>query len=488
MALKQNPGFLAALGLEVKPEEVAREQRQVATENALNLVDRMNYKFPSERSASQIGAMLGAGLMTRKPQLTPEMEVKKAATDAAQLRINNWRKENPDAPAEDQQLEYMRIVADEAFKYGFPDIGAEAAAQYSQAKKMKEKQAYELNRLKNESEASELLPDQAAANLKNTKASAIRQSGAGLQDIWMYGETDPNKGLYAYVNEDGSVELPDGTRLAMGEYTTKPPTRPDAWGRGGRGAGFGATNTEMGEIRALATALDRRGRTMLEVIGVLSESRDKTGTMIAAGNAGKVASFVNRWSNDLYNIVGATGAFTAQDKDGNEYTLDTTSGRQRFAKQYAQQLDSAMPAALRQSAELADRYRALMVELMYIEARTQESGAKQFSDSDVQRAAEMVGANLNDPVAIKKILMSSYNRAYDTLDFTIGNFDPEFRDKIITPGNQSRLRQQRYEVEGAFNSAFPDTTPERGVGPTASEPDAEGWVTVNGVRMRPKAQ
>ena len=445
MALQQNPGFLSALGLNIDPEAIRKQQLQDRQALALNMAQSNNYRTSYEQQASNIGALLGARL-AKGEGLTEDQKTKLAAQETAKVRMADWLKENQDASSAEKHEAFMKITSESAFAHGLSEIGAEAGAQYEDALKSRRAKELELAKL-------EYAPDQAAANLEQTKASTDLARGTGkLVPVWAHGASDPNSSTMAYIDPETheAVNVKTGERVPPGEYTTNEPTRPDAFGRGGSRAGFG-TLAEYGKVRDMFSGLYRRSQSMAGLKKILDESVDNSGTIAATGVAGRLAAGVSRWSNDLYNIMGlvaggSAGEFTAVGKDGKAYSIDSTVGRRRFADQYADKIDSFLPPELIKAGELSDRWRSLVVELLYIEARSSEEGARQFSDADVERMAEQVGANVNNPEALRKILMSSYDRAYDRAFYTLSMYDPSVRGEIVNMDAIEALQKQREEL------------------------------------------
>jgi hypothetical protein len=382
--------------------------------------------------------------------LTQDQETKVRAAEAANKRMEEWMKSNAEAPTADREEAYLGFVADEAFRNGLSDIGTSASAQLDDRRKTRRLQDVEL-------EAAGLKVPQMKANLDQTKASTDQARGVGgFRDVYSFGETNPNKGRYAYIDPatGDALTAPGGEVLhKAGQYTDKPPQRPDLFGRGGRAAGFAATPTELGGVREAHAALYRRGATLNEMRDVLEESIDNTGTLAATGNAGKLTAWVGRWANDFNNILAASGfsgQFTAVDKDGNEYSIDSPSGRAKLRLQYQDIMTKYLPPEFRKNAELSSRWTSLMTEMMYLEARSMEPGSKQFSDADIQHMAAMIGANINNPETLSKIILSSYERAYNDLEFRMQMYPEAVRGTIVNPevrtglGEQYRTTKERW--------------------------------------------
>lgn len=456
MAMQQNPGFLAALGLDVNKEEILRQQKRQQQADAIGLAESLGHKTAHEQGAANIGALLGARLA--KPEgLTSDQENKVRAAEAADKRMQEWMRANDKADPASREEAYLGFVADEAFRNGLADVGTQASTQLDERRKLRKLQAVEL-------EAAGLKVPQLEANLKQTRASAdVTRGVGGFRDVYAYGENDPNKGRYAWIDPATGDALtgPGGQVLhKAGQYTDQAPTRPDVWGRGGRGAGFGATNTEMGGVREAHAALYRRGATLNEMRDVLEESIDNTGTLAATGNAGKLTAWVGRWANDFNNIMAASGfggELSVVGRDGKPYSIDSPSGRAQFRQQYKGILEAALPPEFRKNGELASRWTSLMTEMMYLEARSMEPGSKQFSDADIQHMAAMIGANINNPATLQKIVMSSYERAYGDLEYRMQMYPPSVRDVVITQESRDRLDKQYADTKGRWEQPLVET-------------------------------
>jgi hypothetical protein len=429
------------MGLDVDRDAILKAQKRQQQADALGLVESMGYSTPYEQSAGNIGALLGARLA--KPEgLTPDQERKALAAEASNKRMEEWLRQNDKATPADREDTYMQFVSEEAFKYGLPEIGAQAAGAVDERAKLRKLQQIEM-------EAAGLKVPMMQDDRATTQQSRYKT-------IWNFGETNPNKGRRAYLDPATGDALagPGGPVIAKsGEFTDNEPTRPDIFGRGGRGAGFGATPTEMGGVRDMHGALYRRGETLDEMRNVLEESLDNSGTLAATGNAGKLTAYVSRWANDVFNVMqvsGFGGDFTAVGKDGKPYSIDTVEGRRQLGAQYQATMEKYLPPEFRKNAELSRRWTALVTELLYLEARASEPGSKQFSDADIERMAAIVGANINSPGALSAIIMSSYDRAYSDLEYRMQMYPAAVRDVIVTDDSRTKLAEQRERVRARW--------------------------------------
>lgn len=474
MAQPPRMGFLAELGLNVDREAIAKAQKQQQMADALGLAESVGYKTAHEQTAGNIGALLGARL-SKPDGLTPDQERRAKAAEAANKRMEEWVRANAASAPADREEKYMEFVADEAFRNGLPEVGTQASTALDERRKVRRLQEVELELAGLKVPAAKLDMDATRANIDQS-----RDTGR-YKTIWRYGENNPNAGRRAYMDPATGDALagPGGPVIAKaGEYTDKAPERPDAWGRGGRGAGFGATNTEMGKVRDAYAALYRRGNTLDEMRTVLEESIDTTGTLAATGNAGKLVAWTSRLGNDIYNMMsaaGMAGEFTALGADGKEYSLDTSSGRQKLAAQYKSTILQFLPEQFHKTGQQADKWASLVTELMYLEARSAEAGAKQFSDKDIEAMAAIIGANVNDPKALRDILLSSYNRAAADLEYSMLRYPPQVRNLIVDPEAQMRLDEQRAEVLARWEQPLGGTdafTPDKPKGKETPEETA----------------
>jgi hypothetical protein len=462
MAMEQNPGFLAALGMNLDRGTLLEEQRKRQYAEQLALTNQVEYETPYERQAAQAGAILGANLFGDK-NLPPEQEAMLRAQDEAGRRMEEWLAKNKDVPVDQREEAHLGFVAEEAYRNGLHEIGTRASTALEERRKIRLIQGYEL-------EAAGLKP--AGARLDNESKQALiddRTGVAGFRTLYKHGETDPNKGRYLYIDRasGNALDRPGGqVVLKAGEYSDQTPDRPDAFGRyrsgggSGGGSGFKATPTEFKDVREAHAGLFRRSTNLEEMRDVLEESIDTTGTLSATGNAGKVTAYVSRWANDLNNILqasGFAGEFTAIDENGDEYSIDSSAGRQQLAKQYRSTISSFLPPEFRKSAGQAARWSSLVTEMLYLEARAMEPGSKQFSDADIQHMAKLVASNVNNPETLSKIILSSYNRAFDDLDSRMLMYPEGVRTSIVTPEYRQMLQQKREQVTARWGQPLVET-------------------------------
>jgi hypothetical protein len=453
MANGNTPGILGQYGLNLDEEAILKAQRQEQQAQALGFASSLGLGSSSERGAANIGALLGARIS--KPEgLTSDQQRRVAAAKAAEERTNEWRKQNASADVNEQQTMYKRYLGEEAFRAGLPDVGAQIMSDLDTESRARRLQDMQFEKLGYDVEEARYGPDRARAALASTEQQTLASMKFNQADtVFEFGEQDPNKGVSAFIDEQGNAIMynPDGSVREVkpiGTYTRLRPDRPTA-GRGG--AGYG-TPTEYKEVRASALAVLAKGEVMGEMKGLLQESYDKNGNLALMGRGGRIVGAAGRISNDIYNVMShlpGAGGFTAVDKNGDEYSIDTASGRKKFERQNAAKADDYLSKYLPvgTTPSQVERYRALMTELMYIEARSQESGARQFSDADIERAAAMVGDAVNNPGALQQILGSSYMRAFTKLENLIEMYDPKVHGEIITRDTADKLYTQKRSIQ-----------------------------------------
>jgi hypothetical protein len=62
----------------------------------------------------------------------------------------------------------------------------------------------------------------------------------------------------------------------------------------------------------------------------------------------------------------------------------------------------------------------------------------------------IVGANINSPQALSKIVMSSYDRAYSDLEYRMQMYPEQVRSGIITDESRTKLAEQRERVRARW--------------------------------------
>ena len=102
--------------------------------------------------------------------------------------------------------------------------------------------------------------------------------------------------------------------------------------------------------------------------------------------------------------------------------------------------------------------------------------------------ARIVGEGVNNPEALRKIVLGSYERSMDNFEYMMLQFPPEERMRVMTPEAYRVLQDQRQEVSDLFGQPFGAAAVEGGTAPAQSGGGASGgWVDAgDGVRVRPK--
>jgi hypothetical protein len=138
------------------------------------------------------------------------------------------------------------------------------------------------------------------------------------------------------------------------------------------------------------------------------------------------------------------------------------------------------PEGLRDVRLYQDTFRALgvqnaelqsaLLDLAYATATAREPG--KLTDADVQRAMQTLGANLQDPQAMRQVLRGAVKRS--RMDY-----DAQERTYMGAFGDNLNLTPARFREIPPLDGAAPAG------GAPQTQQDADGWVTLpSGIRVR----
>lgn len=141
------------------------------------------------------------------------------------------------------------------------------------------------------------------------------------------------------------------------------------------------------------------------------------------------------------------------------------------------------PEGLRNVTQYQDTFRSLgvqnaqlqsaLLDLAYATAQSREPG--RLTEADIDRSLRTIGANLQDPLAMRQVLRGAVDRA--TRDYRA--FEKTMLDAY---GDNLNLQPGQFPEISPIDGAAPAPQPDAGA-PAADEGD--GWVTLpNGVRVR----
>jgi hypothetical protein len=437
-------GLFAELGMDFDPDAELRSQQEAANRRSLGLVhDR--FRNPGVQGAANIGALLGAKV-AGVPGLTPQQQQAETIKQETKAGIDKWLEVNPGASEVDKAAQFEQQLASSAFKNGRGDLAAPLLQKIDADKKAREQQRLNLELLGIRRDTERLQYDRLKTPYKRDS----------IETIYKYGEKDPMKGTTAYIAEDGTAELADGTKIPLGEYTMDRPLDPS---RGGYGAG-NINKSDVAGLQERLTGLFSRGKTIGEVWDVTKEAYAAGLGAAPTGRAGDFASWVDRGVNDLSNLftVMGNGPTTSVGPDGKSIGLETSSGRKKYADSNRSFVEQYLPANLPKTAQLNERYSALVTNLAWASALSKQPG-RAISDADMKMEMQLVAKGLNNPQTVKQILLGGYSRALEDMNFRLAMLAPEDRYRVDPNNTLTQIRQVHAELMSDMDAPLPGTNP-----------------------------
>lgn len=446
----ENMGLLSQYGLDLNREDLQMQDLRRRQSIGLQLADGLGLRGTAERGGAQTGALLAAALQNRNYSPTDDQNNRIAAARDTQKAMEGWLAQNPEATASDRAMKYQEFLAENAFRYGLPDVGTSVLTQLDEKRRLRQKQDLEFENLGIENRIS-----------KATEKDRIEQSRLNLQkgklvpEAYVVGSSNPNSTVSGILQDDYSLLTGDGRRIPAGSWHTSRPMAPSQMGGGGSGSRWTLTPTEAGFLRNSLQAVDNQLRKTIEIDDLFLEFGKNPGQFI--GDVGKVTGFADRMVRfaenfaDAIDPTGNGGDIRITDDGTNEgktkYDLSSPAGRARYAREEAGYIRSVLPANLARNAEMANRYQSLIVEFAYATARAQEPGAKALTDADFKRALAAIGGNLNNPTALRKIMFSRAMQSNAELDFRFSMYSDEVLGQVFTnPQAQKDYKNRVSEV------------------------------------------
>lgn len=488
MALKQNPGFMAALGMDVDPEQIRIEALKDAQQKSLGMIDQIGYKFASERAAATTGALLGSALMNRKPRLTPEQQALYEGQEAVKQKMESWRKANPEATTAEVQDKYLETIANEAMSRGLTDIGFQSMSALEQQRKAREKQDLELAKLRRDERMGGALE-------KSTIAAELLKNGKeGMVTVYPVGSNNPNSSRTGWMDENGNVTFGDGEVLPAGSWTDQRPMAPSQMRTKGSGGSsdLDVNRSEAGELRKEVTNAVNTFDTYIEIDNLLTEAAAE-GITGVIGDVGRAQGWANRWitfgeeawkqltpGGELGSIEVIGEASTPWGKP-KVYDQSSRKDRWRFAQDNKDKilaeieatpgLDPELRKKLRAGGTYADRFLALATDLTYGQARANEGGGGQrLSDQDYIKAVAQTGANINNPEELRKVLRQNATQMWLKIDNRLSMYDEDKVRAMISDRGMERLLSRWADVSTRLGGGEEEV-------PAPQPPNVQRWET-----------
>ena len=435
------------LRIALRQQRVAQSMQLVPeADRAYGRYDRLRY------DTARIGAALGNAVsekMGGEPPIPDEMQNKIAAIRETKQNFEAWAKDpsNKDADSNARAMQWQKYAVESAFKNNLPAIGIKALRDLQDRQDSLAKAAGEREKLGYENEYAKAT---LKARIYKTQFDAKK---GGQVEVYPIGSTDPNVGQVGFLNfgdpekPDGSVTLADGVELRPNAYTFDRPQRPPQASSGrGDGGGVLITPTGADKVRLQMLAAMKFNTGVVDTLHLLDEAAKEGVT--ASGWLGKITNFTNQittFSEQLAGSMSPTGtaSLTVTHDDGSKTDLSSASARAQYARANFKDIKKWLPKQYQdESAVGAQKLAAIMVDLTYAQAMTHEGGSsRSLSDHDFDQAGRSLGMHLNNPDAMRNILLDSAMRSHGAVEDTLSMFGEEDRNKIASGAGFSRYQE-----------------------------------------------
>lgn len=142
--------------------------------------------------------------------------------------------------------------------------------------------------------------------------------------------------------------------------------------------------------------------------GQAKQGRDPETAIATPGRVVKAIDNATRLANQAYKGVGSMINIGGKEVDrgqfegGENLSVDALAER----KEYKEKI--RLPEGVKSDSQAAARHRSAVMQLVYLEARMREPGARQLSDADITRAMDTLGVNTNSLEGMMSTVMQSY--------------------------------------------------------------------------------
>lgn len=444
-----NPGLLSQYGLDLNTEDLRMQDLRRRQGIGLELADGIGLRGTTQRAGAQTGALLAAALQNRNYKPNEGEQARISVGEQTKKQMDQWLSANPEASGYDRATKYKELLAANAYRNGLPEIGTQILGELDASKRARQKQDLELRKLGVETKVAEATADD------EIYKSAIESGQAAYMDAYLVGSRDPNATVSGiYDPKDHSLTLANGQKIPAGMWKTTRPSYDPRVGDGGRG-GFGSRVgvDEQKKLRENAAAVMDLVDKVIAVDDHFNAIYERGGNVAGAmGTTGKVVAFVDRFVNTATDLARAmspdgktTGAITYKTKEGilgreKNYNLDSAADRAELARNQADRIKKYLPSDLALKAEDAERFRGMIVDLAYAQARAAEPGAKALTDADFEHALKSIGGHLNDPTTLRKMLFEKAFIASKSLENRFSLYTEDEMNEYLAPRGMKRYR------------------------------------------------
>lgn len=194
-----------------------------------------------------------------------------------------------------------------------------------------------------------------------------------------------------------------------------------------------------------------------EVANVYKMVQNPADVVGSTGGMNRAVSNLTRFVTGGAGVVGAYAEVGEDGKVSGEF-----SNLDDLAVKYVPL--NLIPESIRDNARAASRYRAAIMQMVYVDARLEEPGARQLSDADIKNAMDRLGVNENDAVGVAQTFGASLDRRLATsatqyeyfqnrMSHTTGDLPSNMEKSLGVADPVGRITEARKRVGTAFGSA-----------------------------------
>jgi len=481
MANTDYKGMFEKIGIDTRTQEQVLAQRASRSrqKNEEELAATAG-RYPGDLALQRAGRQIGTHLNNKYGDgqtLDPKEQANVDAIAAAQARFEEakadgrYTNENGTPNLVLESEAFNNAIAAELIKIGDPR-GMELALATDEARTKRE--ADEQTRVEKgldiESKGRKAVEEEYDAARKRWKD--IRGT---FTMVYPQGETNPNEGMSAFIDDNGDAHSRSGVILKLGDYTDKRPIEPKV-GKNGAPAAIDIKDyislKNLGAMQSQHRGLVGQMNMAVAMRDALVDGLAEDGSLEIMGTGGKITSGVSNFVNNLSALSRSIGeALQIEDSKGKLTTFTGTEGAAaKYARDHQELFEGmALPPSIVGKSNAIARYQAIIVQFAYGKARLNENGSR-ISDSDFNNAIRQIGANATNPEALRQILVGDLTRAVANFDQWDKTFPQEVRPLLI---NRDARKMYDAAFEN-FNTAFDQDfgTPNR-VGPGLTNPQGD---------------
>ena len=116
--------------------------------------------------------------------------------------------------------------------------------------------------------------------------------------------------------------------------------------------------------------------------------------------------------------------------------------------------DIGLPGSITKGSKQATRYKAAIMQAVYVNALSFESAAKSLTDNDIKAAMQRLGVDSGNPATVLRVMTEGVSERIGSLKFKMDTMDAIAQDNGMLPGggNDAMFGKGAYEkIEGAYN-------------------------------------